>query len=438
MNRTEQALLKRIACFAILFAVCAAATIGAATPSGGALAGERMRLIVESDIGGSDPDDEQSMVHLLVYADLFDIEGIIVGPPGGRKSTLDKVINAYEKDYPKVKTYSSKYPTPDYLRSISVQGKTSKGFGSTNAASKLIVAAAKKSDSRPLWITHWGSMTNTGIALRDAPEIAGKLRMHSIGAWNKTNGDTEVNNWVRDNCPKATWIVNRRTFRGMYMGGYQSGDYSNTGFISTHVKGHGALGNYYFNAKSSLKEGDTPSWMYLLAGNPGNPGSEHWGGKYKNWSDIVSGDRTDEWSCVIDNRPNFWSDISRSDATADATVNKWRKNYLDDWKARMDRCTEPSSDDPTRTNPSGMQQARAGALRVHRANGRIHIAGLRTNEHCRMCIRDLAGRTIWSRSLRPAAGTVSFAQPNAAGARVIDVYAGTRRAVALIPLSTKR
>lgn len=37
----------------------------------GALAGERYRVIVSTDIGGSDPDDFQSMVHYLLYADLF-------------------------------------------------------------------------------------------------------------------------------------------------------------------------------------------------------------------------------------------------------------------------------------------------------------------------------------------------------------------------------
>src|SRR5688572_13794282 len=36
----------------------------------------RVRLIVETDAGG-DPDDEQSLVRLLVYASEFDIEGLI-------------------------------------------------------------------------------------------------------------------------------------------------------------------------------------------------------------------------------------------------------------------------------------------------------------------------------------------------------------------------
>ena len=46
----------------------------------GALAGERYRVIVYTDIGGSDPDDFQSMVHYLLYSDLFDTEGLISSP----------------------------------------------------------------------------------------------------------------------------------------------------------------------------------------------------------------------------------------------------------------------------------------------------------------------------------------------------------------------
>ena len=53
-------------------------------PKGGALAGNRYRVVVSTDIGGTDPDDFQSMVHFLVYADCFDIEGLISSPFGAR------------------------------------------------------------------------------------------------------------------------------------------------------------------------------------------------------------------------------------------------------------------------------------------------------------------------------------------------------------------
>ena len=52
-------------------------------PNKGALYGTRYRVIVTTDIGGSDPDDFQSMVHYLLYSDLFDTEGLISSPTWG-------------------------------------------------------------------------------------------------------------------------------------------------------------------------------------------------------------------------------------------------------------------------------------------------------------------------------------------------------------------
>ena len=41
---------------------------------------QRYRVVVSTDVGGSDPDDFQSLVHLLLYADTLDIEGLISSP----------------------------------------------------------------------------------------------------------------------------------------------------------------------------------------------------------------------------------------------------------------------------------------------------------------------------------------------------------------------
>ena len=56
----------------------------AAAPTAQVLSGTeaRPRVIVSTDIGGTDPDDFQSMVHFLLYADMFDVEGLISSPYG--------------------------------------------------------------------------------------------------------------------------------------------------------------------------------------------------------------------------------------------------------------------------------------------------------------------------------------------------------------------
>ena len=128
----------------------------------GALAGHRYRVLVLTDIGGTDPDDFQSMVHLLVYADVLDIEGLVSsGAIGaGRKKNILEVIDCYEKDYANLKTYSDKYPTPDALRAITKQGETVTvpyaGVQHSTAGSQWIVNCARRDDPRPLYVLVWG------------------------------------------------------------------------------------------------------------------------------------------------------------------------------------------------------------------------------------------------------------------------------------------
>ena len=91
---------------------------------------ERHRVLVSTDIGGSDPDDFQSMVHFLVYSDLFDVEGLVSSPwSRGRKGHILEVIDQYEADYPNLRTWSDRYPSPDDLRSITKQGETEFAVG---------------------------------------------------------------------------------------------------------------------------------------------------------------------------------------------------------------------------------------------------------------------------------------------------------------------
>jgi hypothetical protein len=63
------------------------------------------RILVSTDIGGTDPDDNQSMIHLLMYNELFDIEGLVSSPSygDGTKQEILRTIDLYEKDLPKLK-----------------------------------------------------------------------------------------------------------------------------------------------------------------------------------------------------------------------------------------------------------------------------------------------------------------------------------------------
>src|SRR5690606_5307438 len=106
---------------------------------------------------GTDPDDYQSMAHVLLYADVLDIEGLISSPfEGEGKEKILEVIDAYDKDFANLRTYSDRYPKPEALRAITRQGGVQpapySGLRGTTEGSAWIVRCARRDDPRPLHV----------------------------------------------------------------------------------------------------------------------------------------------------------------------------------------------------------------------------------------------------------------------------------------------
>lgn len=250
----------------------------------------KYRVIISTDIGGTDPDDFQSMVHLFLYADTLEIEGLISSPFGpGRKEHILEVIDQYEKDYPSLKTYSEKYPVPDSLRSITKQGATDiagyAGFDKSTEGSEWIVKCARKNDSRPLYVLVWGGIEDLAQALHDAPDILPKLRVYYIGGPNK-KWTPDAYQYIADNFPELWIIESNATYRGWFTGGNQEGEWSNTGFPEKYIKNKGAMSSFFMTKLGgTIKMGDTPSLAWLLnSPNPEDPALPNWGGQYvKAW-----------------------------------------------------------------------------------------------------------------------------------------------------------
>jgi len=270
---------------AIGASVAIAMAVGSITlAEDGALTGNRHRIVVSTDIGGTDPDDIQSMVHLLVYADSFDIEGLVSSPYGpGRKNHIHRVISAYEQDYPNLLSYSDRYPKPDALRALVKQGAVEtpgqSGIGEPTEGSKWIIDCARRDDPRPLHLLVWGGIEDLAQALHDAQDILPKLRVYWIGGPNK-KWSVDAYNYIEQNHPKLWMIEANATYRGWFVGGNQKGQWSNKEFVSKHIARHGALGECFINAKADIKMGDTPSVARLLKGDSEDPSQPSWGGKF--------------------------------------------------------------------------------------------------------------------------------------------------------------
>jgi hypothetical protein len=77
------------------------------------------------------------------------------------------------------------------------------------------------------------------------------------------------------------------TYVGWFVGGNQEGEFGNAAFVDTHVRGRGALGDFFASGisfksqiRSAMKMGDTPSLVYLLGKTPDDPSGDSWGGRF--------------------------------------------------------------------------------------------------------------------------------------------------------------
>jgi hypothetical protein len=257
----------------------------------GALAGTRHRVIVSTDIGGTDFDDFQSLVHVLLYADVLDLEGLISSPYGpGREEHILEVLAHYEKDFPNLRTYSDRYPTPAALRAITKQGETEiapyAGVLRATAGSNWIIDCARRDDPRPLHVLVWGGLEDVAQALHDAPDILPKLRVHFIGGPNK-KWSPDAYHYLATQHSSLWMIESNSSYRGWFVGGNQEGDFAAEAFAEKRAAGRGALGEFFAHGiifhgqkRTSLKMGDTPTFSWLLRGNPELPFQPGWGGRY--------------------------------------------------------------------------------------------------------------------------------------------------------------
>jgi hypothetical protein len=115
----------------------------------------RHRIIISSDIGGTDPDDNQSMIHLLMYSDKFQIEGLISSPSYGEgsKQEIYQLIDLYKQDFKLLSKKSPEFPQPSYLRSVCKQGRRGSapfaGHGLATEGSDWIIHSAMKETEQP-------------------------------------------------------------------------------------------------------------------------------------------------------------------------------------------------------------------------------------------------------------------------------------------------
>lgn len=244
------------------------------------------RILISTDIGGTDPDDNQSMAHLFMYTDWFQLEGLISSPSfgNGSKEEILRMIDLYEKDYPKLKKQAKRLLSPAQLRRLCKQGRKGtapfEGYTTATEGSDWIVKCARQKSSNPLWILVWGGLEDLAQALHDAPDIESRIKVYWIGGPNK-KWSVNSYNYIAQNFPNLWMIEANASYRG-FIADEKKMDKFNKFYYDTCLKGAGHLGNDFINYYGgNVKMGDTPSLLYIMHGNPNNPTTESWGGSFE-------------------------------------------------------------------------------------------------------------------------------------------------------------
>jgi hypothetical protein len=363
----------------------------------------RPRVIVLTDIE-NEPDDAMSLVRFLVYANQWDTEALIATtsvhlPDRVAPARIEAIVTAYGAVRDALEVHERGFPTGDHLLSLvrsgaARYGMTAVGSGHDSPGSERIIEVVDADDPRPIWVCVWGGPNCLAQALwkvraTRTPEalarFVAKLRVYTI------SDQDDSGPWLRRTFPDlfyvaspgvhqfggyhyATWIgIAGDEFHGRFAGG----DFAvvSQPWLDEHVRCKGPLGAEYPPVEF-IMEGDTPSFLNLIAtglANPEHPDWGGWGGRYE-----LACPPERKWHMERETRP-FWTDAVDEVKGADGrwhtdngcTIWRWRRAFQNDFSSRMDWTVTPRFEDAN--HPPVPRLGHARELRVP-AGGRITLS----------------------------------------------------------------
>ncbi len=330
-------------------------------------AAAKPRLVVLTDVS-NEPDDEESLVRLLVYSNEYDVEGLVATTSvwlrnRTRADLIQRGVEAYGQVRSNLLRHAPGFPTEEELLSKVKSGSQDFGMvgvgpGKATEGSRYLIDIVDRPDERPIWVAIWGGSNTLAQALWDVKytrtpaeldRFVAKLRVYTI------SDQDDAGRWLRITFPGLFFIVspssvdNREYYLATWTG--ISGDrwYSNSPkehfdlvdnpWLTAHViEGHGPLGALYPKLKF-IMEGDTPSFLNLIGNGLAsdvNPAYGGWGGKYE-----LRQSYGETRPIYTNSRDTVITHGGLSVTSNQATIWRWREAYQHDFAARMDWCVKP-------------------------------------------------------------------------------------------------
>lgn len=311
---------------------------------------QRPRVIVTTD---GEYDDQCSMIRFLLYANEFDIQGLVYSSskhhwkgtqdtPGYKwlgTEWLEQQLNAYANVFPNLRRHDPDFPSPDELKSqIFVGNILLEGdMKEPTPGSDHIVEILMSSDPSPVWLLAWGGPNTIARALKTIEEnypermddVSEKVRLYLI-----SEQDSTYRNYIAKQWPQAqTLICNSSTYGAIAYRWYnyqteEQQSYFDKDWITRNIlENHGPLCKMYKAKNGRFRsEGDSPSFLHLIdvgLGNLNHPEYGGWGGRF-----IKSG--------------NQWR--SSQDKGDRSSLSRWLIAFQNDFAARADWCVADKYD----------------------------------------------------------------------------------------------
>lgn len=260
---------------------------------------QKPRVLVTSD---AEIDDQCSLVRFLLYANEWDIEGIISSSSQyhahdhnwAGDDWMEPYLDAYTEVYPNLVKHDPRYPDPDFLKSRALLGnvKTEGEMEEVTPGSQRIVKVLlDESDSRPIWIQAWGGTNTIARALKTIekkhPEkmeqVAKKIRFFFIWEQDETYqsyirphwGKYEIPTIISDQFLAFAYDKQRREIP-QEMEAYFSAEWMNHNILQNH----GPLLDLYKAHDNGRfrSEGDSPAFLHTIPTGLRSIEAPDWGG----------------------------------------------------------------------------------------------------------------------------------------------------------------
>ncbi|KAI9155739.1 hypothetical protein HJFPF1_08328 [Paramyrothecium foliicola] len=321
------------------------------------------RVFILSDIS-NEPDDAESLVRYLTYANQFRTEGLVPTTSiwlqnKTHPQDMHKILDGYAAAVSNLNSHvhpQHQYPPAEELRCLIRPGAPVYGMLAVgddiplSDGGSLLKARIEAClvESEPLWVLCWGGTNVLAQALyhirrendtATTMQLISKIRVYAASDQDDTSA------WIRTQFPGIFYISSIHAWNqyglatwagisGEEHYGFDQGGPDRTKVSKQWVQQNiqiGPLGCTYPDPEFVF-EGDTPTFLYLIQNGLGwreNPNFGSWGGRY------AKTDPSDYVRHYGDSADRVQGADGRIYKSNQATVWRWRDAFQDDFAARI-------------------------------------------------------------------------------------------------------